>query len=228
MGCGVCAASTVARAAARRAGGSAGLAVGRVCAWSGHCPSRSHTPCRLGPARAGAGGAGHRKYGKHGGGGSGLARAGSAVLCAAPGRAARGAGAPLCPPRAGGAGRPVQGRGGKVAGGLGCWSPQAQRPLSQENAGFGGYLSQQRTFRGTVQVNLKEKKKGKDIVLARPQQGVSFFTASLVLCELVFNQSYTYLGSVLHARRFANEKVHTCAHTHCIFFFYKEKGGCRS
>lgn len=227
MGCGVCAASAVARAAARRAGGSAGLAVGHVCASSGHCPLRRHTPCRLGPARAGAGGAGHRKYGKHGGGGSGRAQAGSAVLCAAPGRAARGAGAPLCPPRAGGAGRPVQGRGGKVAGGSGCWSPQAQRPLSQENAGFGGYLSQQRTFQGTVRVNLKKKKKGKDIVLARPQQGVSFFTASRVLCELVFNQSFTYLGSVLHARRFANKKVHTCAHTHYILFF-KEKGGCRS
>lgn len=64
-------------------------------------------------------------------------------------------------------------------------------------------------------------------MLARPQQGVSFFTASLVLCELVFNQSCTYLGSVLHARRFANKKVHTCAHTHYILFF-KEKGGCRS
>lgn len=114
VGCGVCAASAVAGAAARRAGGSAGLAVSRNRASSGHCPSPSHTPCRLGPARAGPGGAGYREYGKHGGGGSGRARAGSAALCAAPGRAARGAGAPLCPRRAGG-------RGGKVAGRQGRW-----------------------------------------------------------------------------------------------------------
>lgn len=42
-----------------RAGGSAGLAVGRNRASSGHCPSPSPTPCRLGPARAGPGGSGH-------------------------------------------------------------------------------------------------------------------------------------------------------------------------
>lgn len=123
VGCGVCAASAVAGAAARRAGGSAGLAVSRNRASSGHCPSPSHTPCRLGPARAGPGGAGYREYGKHGGGGSGRARAGSAALCAAPGRAARGAGAPLCPRRAGG-------RGGKVAGRQGRWPSLTGRSFS--------------------------------------------------------------------------------------------------
>lgn len=223
MGCGVCAASAVARAAARRAGGSAGLAVGHVCASSGHCPSRSHTPCRLGPARAGAGGAGHRKYGKHGGGGSGRAQAGSAVLCAAPGRAARGAGAPLCPPRAGGAGRPVQGRGGKVAGGSGCWSPQAQRPLSQENAGFGGYLSQQRTFQGTVRVNLKKKKKRKGHRASASTAGGFFFLQHLVFCVSWCLISHLHILGVFCMHEDLLIKRFTRAHTHITFYFLKKR-----
>lgn len=42
-------------------------------------------------------------------------------------------------------------------------------PLSQENVGFGGYLSKGRTFWGMAQVHLKKKKREKDVLLARPR-----------------------------------------------------------
>lgn len=151
VGCGVCAASAVARAAARRAGRQ------REAQRSAASERRVGTARRRATRRAGSG----RRApvpeaqaavspGSMGAAAPGRARAGSAVLCAAPGRAARGAGAPLCPRRAGGgAGRPVQGRGGKVAGGLGCLPPPTQRPLSWRKTQVSeGPLSKERTFRG--------------------------------------------------------------------------------
>lgn len=42
-------------------------------------------------------------------------------------------------------------------------------PLSQENVGFGGYLSKGRTFRAMAQVHLKKEK---DVLLSRLRLGV--------------------------------------------------------